>query len=65
MHEPYIVTVTLTLPAYQALALAQFVTHADFDDYLLHARDRLEALHMHAAGQILRAALARAGYAPR
>ncbi|MBA2672620.1 hypothetical protein [Ramlibacter sp.] len=71
MHEPFppqeahIVTVTLILPAHQALALAQYVTRAGFDDYLLHARDRREALQMHAAGQTLRVELARAGYALR
>lgn len=59
------VTVTVVLSGPQALAFAQFLKRACFADYRDHAVDEDEAYTMIYAGEALREALARAGYAPR
>lgn len=60
-----IVTVQLSLPPDQALALAQFVKRCCWSDMRTHSVDDAEAYRMRDAIDKLRTALAAAGYAPR
>lgn len=59
------VTVTVVLTRPQALAFAQFLKRASFNDYAANALNTDECMDMQEAGEALREALARAGYAPR
>ena len=59
------VTVQLSLPPDQALALAQFVKRCGWSDMRTHSLDDDEAYRMRDAIDKLRGALASAGYAPR
>jgi len=61
----YTVTVSVTLPAGEAWALAEFVKRAGYSDYRALAVDADEATAMQDAALRLRIALAAAGYAPR
>lgn len=60
-----LVTVQLSLPPDQALALAQFVKRCCWGDMRTHSIDDAEAYRMRDAVDTLRSALADAGYAPR
>jgi len=60
-----LVTVQLSLPPDQALALAQFVKRCTWGDFRTHSIDDAEAYRMRDAVDALRSALADAGYAPR
>jgi hypothetical protein len=60
-----IVPITLYLSDEQAWALAQFLKRAGFDDYRRLAVDNDEAYVMRDVGEVVRAHLALAGYAPR
>lgn len=59
------VTVQLSLPPDQALALAQFCKRCCWSDMRTHSVDDDEAYRMRDAIDALRSALADAGYAPR
>ena len=59
------VTITASLSDAQALALAQFLKRVGLDDYKGLSVDVDEAYTMLDAGEIVRKALAEAGYAPR
>ena len=62
---PEKIVITADLTPEQALAFAQFLKRACFADYQDHAVDRDEAYTMIDAGEVLRASLASAGFAPR
>ena len=49
----------------QAWNLAQFLKRAGFSDFRSNAQDEAEAYAMRDAAEIVRRALANAGYAPR
>ena len=59
------ITITASLSDAQALALAQFLKRVGLDDYKGLSVDADEAYTMLDAGEIVRKALAEAGYAPR
>ena len=59
------VVITAELTPDQALAFARYLKRACFADYQDHAVDRDEAYTMIDAGEVLRASLASAGFAPR
>lgn len=61
-HE---ITITCVLTHSQALAFSQFLKRVYFSDYRSNAVDDTEAHTMVDAGEVVRASLARAGYAPR
>mgnify|MGYP001025332117 CR=1 FL=1 len=58
-------TISVTLTEEQALAYAQFLKRACFSDYASNSVDKDETYLMIDAGERLRTALARAGFAPR
>ena len=62
---PEKIVITADLTPEQALAFAQFLKRACFANYQDHAVDRDEAYTMIDAGEVLRASLASAGFAPR
>jgi hypothetical protein len=57
--------ITVTLTDEQAWELAQFLKRVSFTEYRANATCDQEAYRMRDAGEILRQALAEAGYAPR
>ncbi len=59
------VQITVILTDTQAWEFAQFLKRACFSDYRGHATSDDEAYHMIDAGELIRRALARHGYAPR
>jgi hypothetical protein len=59
------VEINVTLTENQAWELAQFLKRACFSDYRGHATSDDEAYHMIDAGERIRSALAKKGYAPR
>ena len=59
------VQITVILTDTQAWEFAQFLKRACFSDYRSHATSDEEAYHMIDAGEQIRRALARHGYAPR
>lgn len=64
-ETPQHVTIALKLTDTQALALAQFLKRATFDDFMRRAVDKDEAYDMQSAATQVMKALAAAGYAPR
>ncbi len=59
------VQITVTLTTAQAEAYSQFLKRVGFSDYKSNAVDKAEAYDMVDAGEVLRTALAEAGYSPR
>lgn len=59
------VQITVTLTTSQAEAYSQFLKRVGFTDYKANAVDKAEAYDMVDAGEVLRTALAEAGYSPR
>jgi hypothetical protein len=59
------VEIQVTLSDAQAWEFAQFLKRVYFSDYRAHATSETEAYRMVEAGEIIRQALAEAGYAPR
>ena len=59
------VTITVTMSLEKAQAYAQFLKRASFSSYREHAADAMEAYTMTAAGDTIRYALAKSGFAPR
>lgn len=59
------ITISVTLTEEQALAYAQFLKRVGFSDYASNSIDKDETYLMVDAGERLRKALARAGFAPR
>jgi hypothetical protein len=59
------VIIEVALPDDLALALAEFLKRVGYNDYLELAVDKEQAYEMVDAGEMVRAALADKGYAPR
>lgn len=59
------VIIEVELPDDLALALAEFLKRVGYNDYLELAIDKQQAYEMVDAGEMVRAALADKGYAPR
>ncbi len=59
------VEITVTLTDAQAWEFAQFLKRICFSEYRNNATRDEEAYHMRDAGELVRQALAQAGYAPR
>ncbi|MEQ1881379.1 MAG: hypothetical protein ABL878_10460 [Burkholderiales bacterium] len=57
--------IVIELPDTQAWAFAEFLKRSMLDDYRARAVSQEEAYEMSAAGEAIRQALAKAGYAPR
>jgi hypothetical protein len=57
--------ITVTLTDEQAWEFAQFLKRVSFTEYRANATCDQEAYRMRDAGEIIRQALAEAGYAPR
>ena len=65
MNHESIVEITVILTDAQAWQFAQFLKRACFSDYRSHATSDTEAYQMIDAGEHIRRALAKQGYAPR
>jgi len=59
------VEITVTLTDEQAWEFAQFLKRVSFTEYRANATGDQEACLMRDAGELIRQALAEAGYAPR
>ena len=59
------VEIQVVLTDAQAWEFAQFLKRVCFSDYRAHATSEAEAYRMVEAGELVRQALAEAGYAPR
>jgi hypothetical protein len=59
------VEIQVTLSDAQAWEFAQFLKRVCFSEYRNNATSDEEAYHMRDAGELIRRALAQAGYAPR
>lgn len=59
------ITIEVQLPDDLALALAEFLKRVGYSDYRELAVDQQQAYEMVDAGEMVRAALADKGYAPR
>jgi hypothetical protein len=59
------VQITVILTTAQAEAYSQFLKRSGYSDYQFKALDKAEAYDMVDAGEVLRTALAEAGYSPR
>jgi hypothetical protein len=65
MNQEHTIEIAVVLTETQAWQFAQFLKRACFSDYRGHATSDDEAYHMIDAGEHIRRALARHGYAPR
>jgi hypothetical protein len=65
MNQEPTIEITVILTDAQAWQLAQFLKRVCFSDYRGHATSDDEAYHMVDAGERVRSALAKQGYAPR
>jgi hypothetical protein len=59
------IEIQVTLTDAQAWEFAQFLKRVCYSDYRAHATSEAEAYRMVEAGERIREALAKAGYAPR
>ncbi len=59
------VTITATMTEAEAYAFAQFLKRVGFSDYASNAESQQEAYIMIDAGEAIRSALAKQGFAPR
>jgi len=65
MNQQHLIEITVVLTETEAWEFAQFLKRVCFSDYRGHATSDDEAYHMVDAGERIRSALAKQGYAPR